>query len=61
MGNRYRIVRDSYAGYEVQVRRWWWPFWTQAGYTNTHATIERAEQYAVGQAGEVVKELGSLT
>lgn len=41
---RYRIVRDNYAGYEVQSWRWWFPFWVQ-GTTNTHRTVERAKQY----------------
>ena len=42
---RYRIVRDFYAGYEVQWRYWWMPFYVQAGYTNTHFTIESARKY----------------
>ena len=42
---KYRIVTDNYAGYEVQSWRWWWPFWIQ-GATNTHSTIEAAEEYA---------------
>jgi hypothetical protein len=25
--SEYRIVRDNYAGFEVQRRTWWWPFW----------------------------------
>lgn len=42
---RYRIVRDRWSGYEVQWRYWWMPFYVQAGYTNTHCTIERAKRY----------------
>jgi hypothetical protein len=53
---RYRIVEDRYAGYEVQIRRWWWPFWVQAGFCNTHSTAERAEQWINRRAGRVVKE-----
>lgn len=44
--NKYRIVTDNFAGYEVQCKRWWWPFWIQCGYTNTHRTIEAANFYA---------------
>jgi hypothetical protein len=42
---KYRIVRDNYAGYECQIWRIWWPFWVQMGSTNTHGTLERAEEY----------------
>ena len=46
---RYRIVTDSYAGYEVQYKYPWWPFWIQApsrGHaTNTHITLERAKVF----------------
>lgn len=56
---KYRIVTDEYLGFEVQVRRWWWPFWVGAG-INTHASVEGAERYARGRAGLVVKNLGDL-
>lgn len=46
MKNEYRIVTDAYAGYEVQVRRWWFPLWMQVNFTNTHRTPEEAEEYA---------------
>jgi len=26
MKNKYRIVTDSYLGYEIQKRYWWFPF-----------------------------------
>ena len=42
---RYRIVRDAYAGYEVQFRYWWMPFYMQAGYTNTHFSMDGAKRY----------------
>ncbi len=67
--NRYRIVRDCYLGYEVQVKRWWWPFWMQIGgrvatVTNTNRSIEDAEalarDHASGRHGRFVKELGVL-
>lgn len=41
-----RIVRDRWLGYEVQIWRWWWPFWVQANFSNTHTTIEGAERFA---------------
>ncbi len=55
----YRIVRDNYNGYEVQSWRWWWPFWIQ-GRTNTHSTVERAEEYALACTKRCVKYLGRL-
>ncbi len=57
----YRIVRDNYAGYEVQCRPWWWPFWYQAGFVNTHVSLERAEQYALEHSKRYVKYLGNLS
>lgn len=56
----YRIVRDSYAGYEVQIRRWWLPIWMQPR-SNTHATLAGAEAFAKKHAqGGVEKYLGRL-
>lgn len=52
---KYRIVRDAYAGYEVQSRVWFSPFWFQCGFTNTFSRIEDAEKYAVGLQQPVVK------
>lgn len=44
-----RIVTDKWSGYEVQLKRWWWPIWWQApikyGSCNTHASIEQAEYF----------------
>lgn len=40
-----RIVRDNFAGYEVQVRCWYWPFW-EMKVCNTHSSVEKAEEYA---------------
>lgn len=54
----YRIVTDAFAGFEVQLRRWWWPFWVEADYVNTHATVEAAERYATQHAQGAVKYLG---
>ena len=46
---RYRIVEDNYLGYEVQSRRWWFPFWLECsssiGIANTHPTIEKAKEF----------------
>ncbi len=61
MSARYRVVRDNYAGYEVQIWRWWWPFWVPASPCNTHISVERAEEWARGHAGDVVKYLGPIT
>jgi hypothetical protein len=49
--NKYRIVRDDYAGYEAQVRFWYFPFWwfqldaTGRGCgVNTGPTVEYARE-----------------
>lgn len=43
---KYRIVRDNYAGYEVQQWRIFWPFWVQLTGCgvgiNTFSSVERA-------------------
>ena len=41
----YRIVTASYLGYECQYSLVWWPFWHQINISNTHETIEDAEEY----------------
>ena len=50
MGNRYRVVNDCWCGYEVQIKRWFLPFWYQCGgggkNTNTHTSIEGAKDFA---------------
>lgn len=43
----YRIVTDDFAGYEAQWRAWYWPFWTQIGFCNTHPSADAAEQFAI--------------
>ena len=40
---KFRIVRDNYAGYEAQVKTWYFPFWRQINFTNTSLTVERAK------------------
>ena len=42
---RYRIVTDCYSGYEVQYLLWYFPFWQQCGFTNTHISIKDAKDY----------------
>ena len=43
---RYRIVTDTFSGYEVQERSRWWPFWSQVE-INTHGTIEAARKWTL--------------
>jgi hypothetical protein len=52
---KYRIVRDSFLGYEVQSWRWWFPFWVQ-GATNTHGSLSSAQAHikTLKRSGEVV-------
>ena len=54
-----RIVRDMYAGYEIQVKYWWWPVWLQKPFTNTYSSLEEATQVAEKYKlnGQVVKEI----
>lgn len=47
---KYRIVKDNYAGYEVQCWRLWFPFWLECWNNldcncNTHFSIEQAEKF----------------
>lgn len=51
---KYRIVRDTYAGYQVDVKKWWFPFWHQKGFTNTRPTLEKAREFA--KTGEAVEK-----
>lgn len=65
MKKRYRIVADTYCGYEVQYKLPWWPFWLQCGSdggwgTNTHGSLEKAEAFAVYHQRPVLKDLGYL-
>ena len=55
---KYRIRRDAYAGYGVQVWRWWWPFWYNF-HSNTRHSITEAEYLARQhmEIGRVVKVL----
>ncbi len=61
MKNEYRIVSDSYNGYEVQIKRWWFPIWWQIG-INTFHSMELAVMFAEHHAKEhgALKYLGKL-
>jgi len=43
--SKYRIVTDKYAGYEVQVKKWWLPFWMETFPIDSFRSVERAEQH----------------
>ena len=43
---RYRITKDRYLGWQVDVWYIYWPFWQQLGFSNTFSTREKALQYA---------------
>lgn len=55
---RYRIVRDSYAGFEVQIWRIWFPFYVMVGYSNTHISVEKAKEFIEGHKNRVVWKEG---
>lgn len=61
--HQYRIVPDNYAGFEVQTRSFWMPFWHMPE-VNTRKTLEEAEKLAEHFARKrvtgVVKYLGVL-
>jgi len=41
---RFRIVRDAYLGYEIQVWYLFFPFWIQWNDVNTFGSIEEAKE-----------------
>ena len=50
MKNQYRIVTDGWLGFEVQVKRWWFPVWVQChkySGTNTHKSVSGARSFAL--------------
>ena len=63
----YRVVTDSYSGYEAQYRTRWWPFWRIISSGNTSPTIDEAvrdarrharrEAYVVTVLGRVEVQL----
>lgn len=40
---KYRIVTDRFAGYELQSKVWWFPFWLQVDGINTNLSIDEAK------------------
>lgn len=57
--NKYRVVQDTYCGFEAQVKFWWFPiFWFQLCGSgrgigvNTSTTLPRAEQLCRVHAGK---------
>jgi len=57
---KYRIVRDSYSGYECQIWRIWFPFWIQMSgkhfNINTHESIEDAKNFIENHKNPIVWE-----
>lgn len=43
---RYRIVRDSYLGFEAQFRPWWFPLWMQCFGCNTRTSLDASRKVA---------------
>ena len=35
---KFRVVPDSYCGYEIQYKKWYFLFWVQWGFVNTFYT-----------------------
>ncbi len=52
--NKYRVIRDKYAGYEAQIKRWWFPFWLQIS-VSTSSTVEGAVKTCKNHHNKVVK------
>lgn len=51
---KYRIVTDSFLGYEAQFKPWWFPVWQQCFSVNTSHTIERAQKVCDRHANGLV-------
>lgn len=58
MKRKYRIVTDTACGFEVQVKYWWWPFWAEACWTNSHNTPEDAMFFIERHKAKAVWEEG---
>lgn len=57
----YRVVFGRYDGYVPQVRRWWWPVWTDLiEHVDAYALAFDAEAHARRHANPVVKKMGRL-
>lgn len=50
---RYRIVTDTYCGYEAQFRYWWMPFYAMIE-VNSLPTVEAAKEYVEKSRKRVV-------
>ena len=51
---RYRVIRDTYNGYEAQFKHWWMPFYLQIGGTNTFTTEIAAKNLCMIHAAKPV-------
>jgi hypothetical protein len=40
---RYRIIKDRWAGFAAQYKRWWWPMWWECNGINTSPSLRLAE------------------
>lgn len=57
--NKFRIVTDDFNGYEVQIKRFWFPFWFecwQTGIVNSFTSVEKAEQWVNNKRPKAIKE-----
>lgn len=62
MKNKYRIVRDSYCGYECQIKYWYFPFiWFELYFGNTSFSIERAKKIIENHSKKVVLYINDET
>jgi len=72
MKNKYRIVSDSYGGYEGQVKYWWFPFmWFQLwdhvdetstlyGFTNHYGSIEECKKFVESRRDGTFKKFRKI-
>lgn len=44
---RYRIVKNKYHGYSLEVWRWWWPVWYAVPFSGCYS-VEMVEKYLRG-------------
>jgi hypothetical protein len=62
---KYRIMTDKYLGFQVEEKRWFWPFWGMVGFCNTHQSVAEAEAWLMlylqrPRANRLVKYLGTF-
>ena len=46
--SKFRIITDNFNGFEVQIKRWWFPFWVQCNYydlVNSFSSIKEAKDW----------------